>query len=130
MTVTKTAPPPPPPPPPSGSATSVFSFPNFSSNPSSINLGDAEGVVNGAIELAGIKVHDAGQAWYVTKQDVTSFTTDFTFKITSNGYGICFVIQNDPRGVGAGGDSNGLGYFAYSENPAGTAIGNSIAIAF
>jgi hypothetical protein len=75
-------------------------------------------------------VHDAGQAWYVTKQDVTSFTTDFTFKITSNGYGICFVIQNDPRGVGAGGDSNGLGYFAYSENPAGTAIGNSIAIAF
>ena len=65
-----------------------------------------------------------------TKQNITSFTTDFTFKITANGYGESFVIQNDPRGMGAGGDSNGLGYFAYSVNPAGTAIGNSIAIAF
>jgi hypothetical protein len=32
--------------------------------------------------------------------------------------------------MGAGGDSNGLGYFAYATNPAGTAIGNSVAIAF
>ncbi|HEV7138192.1 MAG TPA: chitobiase/beta-hexosaminidase C-terminal domain-containing protein [Steroidobacteraceae bacterium] len=126
FTITVSAAPPPPP----TIATSIFSFANFASNPSTINLGDAEGVVSGAIQLAGNQVHDAGQAWYVTKQNITSFTTDFTFKITSNGYGICFVIQNDPRGFGAGGDSNGLGYFAYSVNPAGTAIGNSIAIAF
>ena len=118
------------PPPPPTTATPIFSFPNFASNLSSINLGDAEGVLNGAIELAGIKIHDAGQAWYATKQNITAFTTDFKFTITANGYGECFVIQNDPRGFGAGGDSNGLGYFAYSENPAGTAIGNSIAIAF
>ena len=118
------------PPPPPTTATSVFSFANFSSQPSSINLGDAEGVVGGAIQLAGDQVHDAGQAWYTTKQNITSFTTDFTFKITANGYGETFVIQNDPHGMNAGGDSNGLGYFAYCENPAGTAIGNSIAIAF
>ncbi len=119
------------PPPPPSTATPVFSFANFSSQPASINLGDAEGVVSGgAIQLAGNQVHDAGQAWYTTKQNITAFTTDFTFKITSNGYGECFVIQNDHRGMGAGGDSNGLGYFAYIENPAGTAIGNSVAIAF
>jgi hypothetical protein len=118
------------PPPPPTIATPVFSFPNFSSQPSSINLGDAEGIVNGSIKLAGDQVHDAGQAWYTTKQDITSFTTDFTFTITSNGYGETFVIQNDPHGMNAGGDSNGLGYFAYSVNPAGTAINNSVAIAF
>ena len=76
-----------PPPPPPTIATPVFSFANFSSNPNSIDLGDAEGFVGGAIQLAGNQVHDAGQAWYKTKQDITSFTTDFTFKITSNGYG-------------------------------------------
>jgi hypothetical protein len=118
------------PPPPPTTATAVFSFANFSSLGSSINLNDAEGVVSGAIQLAGDQVHDAGQAWYATKQNITSFTTDFTFKITSNGYGETFVIQNSPHGMSAGGDSNGLGYFAYSENPAGTAIGNSVAIAF
>jgi hypothetical protein len=123
-------PPPPPPPPPGGGATQIFSFANFSSQPASINLNDAEGFVNGAIKLAGNQVHDAGQAWYTTKQNVQAFTTDFTFKITANGYGETFVIQNDPRGMGAGGDSNGLGYFAYTENPAGTAIGRSVAIAF
>ncbi len=121
---------PPPPPPPGGGATQIFSYANFASQPSSINLGDAEGFVNGAIKLAGNQVHDAGQAWYTTKQNIQSFTTDFTFTITANGYGETFVIQNAPRGMSAGGDSNGLGYFAYSENPAGTAIGNSIAIAF
>jgi hypothetical protein len=122
--------PPPPTPPPGGGATQVFSFANFASQPASINLNDAEGVVGGAIKLAGNQVHDAGQAWYTTKQNIQSFTTDFTFTITSAGYGETFVIQNDPRGMGAGGDSNGLGYFAYAANPAGTAIGDSIAIAF
>jgi LysM repeat protein len=87
-------------------------------------------VSGGAIQLAGEKVHDAGQAWYTTKQNITSFTTDFTFKITANGYGETFCIQNSSQGMNAGGDSNGLGYFAYSVNPLGTAIGNSIAIAF
>jgi hypothetical protein len=125
-----TPPPTPPPPPQSGGATQVFSFANFASQPAGINLNDAEGVVSGAIKLAGNQVHDAGQAWYSTKQNIQSFTTDFTFTITAAGYGECFVIQNDPRGMNAGGDSNGLGYFAYSVNPAGTAIGDSIAIAF
>ncbi len=126
FTITVAAAPPPPP----TTATPVFSFANFSSVGSSINLNDAEGVVSGAIQLAGNQVHDAGQAWYATKQNITSFTTDFTFKITSNGYGETFVIQNSPHGMSAGGDSNGLGYFAYTANPAGTAIGNSVAIAF
>jgi Chitobiase/beta-hexosaminidase C-terminal domain/Legume lectin domain len=127
FTITVAAAPPPPP----TTATPVFSFANFSSQPSSINLNDAEGVVSGgAIQLAGNQVHDAGQAWYTTRQDITSFTTDFKFTITANGYGETFVIQNDPHGMNAGGDSNGLGYFAYTVNPAGTAIGNSVAIAF
>jgi hypothetical protein len=117
-------------PPPPTTATAVFSFANFSGNTGSLNLDEAEGVVGGAIQLAGEQAHDAGQAWYGTKEDITSFTTDFTFTITSNGYGETFVIQNDHRGFGAGGDSNGLGYFAYAVNPAGTAIGKSVAIAF
>jgi hypothetical protein len=94
-------------------------------------MNDDEGVVGGgAIELAGNHVHDAGAVWYGTKQNVAAFTTDFTFTITSNGYGECFVIQNDPRGLDTWADSNGLGYFAYALNPAGTSIQKSIAIAF
>jgi Chitobiase/beta-hexosaminidase C-terminal domain/Legume lectin domain len=125
FTITVAAAPPPPP----TTATPVFSFANFSST-AGINLDDAEGVVSNSIKLAGNQVHDAGQAWYSTKQDITSFTTDFTFKITSNGYGETFVIQNSPHGMSAGGDSNGLGYFAYTVNPANTAITKSVAIAF
>jgi hypothetical protein len=47
-------------------------------------------------------------------------------------YGICFVIQDDPNGIHASGDSNGLGSFQYAPpiNPADTAPENSVILAF
>jgi hypothetical protein len=121
--------------PPSTSATQIFSYANFSGDPSAITLvldaasysGSVMDVCNGLVGQ-----HESGQAYYTTPLNIASFTTDFTFQIAPGGYGATFIIQNDPRGLGAWGDTNGIGYFAYAPpiNPAGTRIGNSIGIAF
>jgi hypothetical protein len=50
--------------------------------------------------------------WFNTKVPVSSFTTDFTFKILSGiADGFTFTIQNDPKGIWAlGYPGAGLGY--------------------
>jgi hypothetical protein len=117
-----------------GGAIMQFSFPNFSSQPNTLYVGntDASAYNGNAVDVTNgsIGEHEAGAVWYTGKQDITSFTTDFTFRITATGYGMCFVIQNDPRGLSAAADANGIGYFQYASNQADTAVENSIAIAF
>jgi hypothetical protein len=89
-------------------------------------------------------VHAVGAAWYATQQDITSFTTDFTFsQENSTAIGMTFAVQNTTTavetdawgphwGVNASADANGMGYGAYTPpiNPLGIAVYNSIAIAF
>lgn len=120
---------------PSGSPASlVFGYSNgFAGAQSSFTIGpDAATFSGSTIEVTNGTVgpHEAGAAWYNTKVNIQSFTTDFTFRITPGGYGMTFIIQNDPRGTAAHADANGIGYFAYSTNNPGTAIADSIGIVF
>lgn len=133
--------------PASAGATVLFSYPNgFAGSPSDISLASDANDFNGsAIELTNgkIGVHEAGGAWYKTPVDITSFTTDFTFKL----YGgepvpaiICmtFTVQNsnsttNPNwglyGNRASADTNLCGYGAYSkavnstQNPVAKSVG-------
>jgi hypothetical protein len=88
--------------------------------------------------------HQAGAAWYIAQQDITSFTTDFTFQIASglpvpSITGITFCIQNSNSatnslapGVHASADTNLDGYGAYWSTGSSNQqpIGNSVAIKF
>lgn len=129
-------------------ATLVFSYPNgFASASSAIQT------VTGATDFSGSVIeltngtvgrHEAGAAWYKTQQDITSFTTDFTFQLAAGQsvpaiIGITFCVQNsnittNPLGFGnhVSADTNLSGYGAYSPsigaNQAG--IGKSIGVKF
>jgi hypothetical protein len=128
-------------------ASLMFSYPSgFSSAGSAITINTSAALVGSAIELTGPTYgeHQAGDAYYASPQNVSSFTTDFTFQQAPGALGMAFVVQNSntttnpnmpygPRyAVNAGADSNCMGYGAYAPpiNPLGSAIGNSIAIAF
>ena len=132
---TATSSPPPSSTPAGGGASELFSYPNFAAEPSAITIfPDAATYSGNVIDVCNglVGQHESGQAYYTTPLNITSFTTDFTFQIGVGGYGMTFIIQNDPRGLQAAGDTNGIGYFAYAPptNPTDTAIENSIAIAF
>lgn len=119
----------------SGGAKLAFNYPTgFSAAPNAISVGanDASGLSGNVINVTSglVGQHEAGSVWYPTPQSIASFTTDFTFRIAPGGYGMTFVIQNDPHGVSASADSNGLGYFTYTYNNPDNSIANSVAIAF
>jgi Chitobiase/beta-hexosaminidase C-terminal domain/Legume lectin domain/Putative Ig domain len=119
----------------SGSAGLVFSYPNgFSSAGTAIHVGSNDASqYNGAVvdvTSGTVGQHEAGAVWYSARQSVTSFTTDFTFQIAPGGYGMAFVLQNDPRGLSAVADANGLGYLTYTYNNPDNAIADSVAIVF
>jgi Chitobiase/beta-hexosaminidase C-terminal domain/Legume lectin domain len=122
-----------------GGATQVFTYPNFASTAGIISSGGSfeSPPSPDVIQLCGDVVHDAGQGWYHVKQNITAFTTQFTFSVGAGpppqiGYGFSFTVHNDPNGTSSGGDSNGLGFAQYSTsiNPLGTATTNSVTIAF
>ena len=78
-----------------------------------------EMVMHGSAKLSGTALeltdgHSAeyAVAWNATKVGVASFTTDFTFKLTSaTADGFTFTVQNDPKGTWAsGGNSSALGF--------------------
>ena len=131
-------------------ATSVFSYPNGFSGATA-----AFQTVTSAASFNGIEAevtngapgeHEAGAIWYKTAQNITSFSTSFTFKMGTTGTtpiisGMTFCIQNsntttNPNdqygshsGLNAGTDANVSGYGAYipyGQHP----IGNSVAIKF
>ena len=110
-------------------ATSVFSYPNGFASASG-----AVAITSDATSFSGSKIlvtsgapgqHEAGATWYSTQQNISSFTTDFTFQMASGQpvpsiIGITFCIQNtngtgNPPGYGlhASADSNMAGYGAY-----------------
>ena len=111
-------------------ATLVFSYPNgFAGTSGTINLSsDANSLVGSALELTNgtIGVHEAGGVWFAAQQNITSFTTDFTFKMASGQpvpsiIGITFCVQNtgpgNPWGLygsHASADSNMAGYGGYA----------------
>jgi hypothetical protein len=124
-------------------ATQVFSYPNgFAGTSGAIRTAWEAGMSGSAINLTNISTeHQAGAAWYTTPQNITAFTTDFTFQLAvgvgSSGIstqGITFCVQNsnsttDPGafGTNAGADANLMGYGTYSFQ---TPMANSIAVKF
>jgi hypothetical protein len=111
-------------------ATLVFSYPNgFAGTSGTINLSsDANSLVGSVLELTNgtIGPHQAGGVWYAAQQNITSFTTDFTFQLASGQpspsiIGMTFCVQNGGSGnpfglVGnhASADSNMAGYGGYA----------------
>lgn len=130
----------------SAGASLVFDYPSgFANAHSVIHL------VADAASFSGSKVlltngapgqHEGGAAWYSTQQNITSFTTDFTFQLASGQpvpsiIGITFCVQNMPNtgspenfwGINAVADANMAGYGGYllaGQYP----ITNSIAVKF
>jgi hypothetical protein len=126
-------------------ATSVFSYPNGFASASG-----AIATTSDATSFSGSKilvtsgapgVHEAGATWYSTQQNISSFTTDFTFQMASgqavpSTIGITFCIQNTnsstnppDSGLYAYADSNMAGYGGYAlagQYP----LRNSIAVKF
>jgi hypothetical protein len=122
--------------------TLIFGYQNGFAGASGAIRAAWEAAYNGAaINLTSISTqHQAGAAWYTTQQNITSFTTDFTFQLTVgtvggiSTQGITFCIQNSNSttnpgdyGTNAGEDANLMGYGAYSVQPP---MANSIAVKF
>jgi fibronectin-binding autotransporter adhesin len=87
-------------------------------------------ISNGVLTMTSGVTNTANAAYYpvpVPVSDATGFTASFTYSIP-NGYadGLGFVLQNDPRGLGAVGA--GGGYLAYGSATGG--ISKSAAVLF
>src|ERR1700722_2463821 len=112
----------------SAGATLVFNYPNgFAGASSAVHGAWASSIVGSALDLTSTGVaHEAGGAWYTKQQNITSFTTDFTFQIEPSGavpsiQGITFAIQNtnatsnsEANGIDASSDANLAGYGTYA----------------
>jgi len=130
----------------SSGATLIFSYPNGFAGASNDIHTVASSVFSGSgIALTSGVGHQAGGAWYKTQQNISSFTTAFSFQFASglsvpSTAGITFCIQNsnattnpfyNQNGLNAVADANMSGYGAYWNIP-GNANGlqNSIAVKF
>jgi hypothetical protein len=83
-----------------------------------------------ALELTSSTAKEtAGSAWFSTRVNVASFTTDFTFRLQNPvGDGITFTVQREgAKALGPAGA--GLGYGAASPGGSG-GIGKSVALKF
>jgi hypothetical protein len=112
----------------SAGASLVFNYPNgFAGASSAVHGAWASSIVGSALDLTSTGVaHEAGGAWYTKQQNITSFTTDFTFQIEPSGavpsiQGITFAIQNtnatsnsEANGIDASSDANLAGYGTYA----------------
>jgi len=131
-----------------------FSYPSGFTGASSVfqTASDAAGFSGALMQPANGTVgeHESGAIWYKTQQNITSFTTQFTFQMPNTGIvgadtiAMTFCIQNSnsttnptaPWGAVQSGtyaiaDANIAGYGSFS-NQATTMnrIGNSVAIKF
>lgn len=127
-------------------ASAQISYPSgFASGSAAIQLTAGAEFAGSNLDVASgaFGQHEAGGAWYKTQQNITSFTTDFTFQIASglavpSITGMTFCIQNsnstlNPKapGVLASADANMDGYGSYySSSASNLSIRNSIAIKF
>jgi hypothetical protein len=124
-------------------ASLIFSYPNgFAGASAAIRGAWAASIVGSAIDLTSTGVaHEAGAAWYTTQQNISAFTTDFTFQIVPSGsvpsiQGITFCVQNtnattnsQAYGTNASSDANLAGYGTYALGGQQPMI-NSIAVLF
>ncbi|MGA3223159.1 MAG: chitobiase/beta-hexosaminidase C-terminal domain-containing protein [Acidobacteriaceae bacterium] len=88
-------------------------------------------VVNaGSLEVTKGSEYESTSAFWTTKVNVQSFTTNFTFQLTSAAAdGFTFTIQNDsPTAIGGPGGGLGYGPDPGTKTPAG--IANSVAVKF
>jgi hypothetical protein len=121
-------------------ATLVFNYPNGFAGASGLIRNAWEAIFSGsALNLTPLATaHQAGGVWYTTPQNITAFTTDFTFQLTAGTapsiQGITFTVQNSTNatnpgafGTNATADANLLGYGAYNFQ---TPILNSVAVKF
>jgi len=126
----------------SAAATLVFNYPNgFAAAHSAISTAWSASFNGSAINLTSTpNQHQAGGSWYIAQQDITSFTTDFTFQITAGAapsiQGITFCVQNTNSttnppayGTNASSDANIAGYGAYALSNQWP-LKNSIAVLF
>lgn len=127
-----------------GGATLIFSYPSgFAGAGGNIAIAGGTALISGGLiylTTSTSGAHQAGGAWYTTQQNITSFTTDFTFQqgtpTTTTTTGMFFVVQasnsstNTPPfyGTGAVADANGEGFGDYLGQDA--AIGNSVGVKF
>ena len=133
-------------------ANPVFSYPNgFSGATGAFQTAANAASFSGAtmqVTSGGPGRHEAGGVWYKTQQNITSFTTNFTFRIADTGaipstVGMTFCIQNSntttnpsaPWGLQSGiyavADANMAGYGTYSnESETMAGVGKSVAIKF
>jgi hypothetical protein len=109
-------------------ASLVFNYPNgFAGASGAIRGAWSSTIVGSAINLTSTGVqHEAGGAWYTTQQNISAFTTDFTFQIEPSGavpsiQGITFCIQNtnatsnsEANGINASSDANLAGYGTFA----------------
>ena len=120
--------------------------PNFPTGFTSSRLGSGAGqieinkngcytpVLNGSsLRMTTAATFEGTSGWYTTKQDITQFTTTFTFLFSGctnpPADGLAFVIQNSSAGINAlGGNGGGLGYL--TQNGITGNVTNSIAIMF
>jgi hypothetical protein len=106
----------------------IFSYPTgFASASSAIQFGASATIQGSAINLtSGPNDHQGGGVGYKTAQNITSFTTQFTFRMGVSGENpsiqcIAFVVQNTNSthnpgsfGPGASDDANLCGYGSYA----------------
>ncbi len=122
-----------------GTATYTINLPttvNYSSGFTSSGLDR-----NGSAVLSGTRLrltdgggNEAGSAWYGVPVNVQTFTSDFTFQLTTpNADGFAFVIQNTGT-TALGPSGGGLGYGPDAPSggsaSANTPIGKSVAVKF
>ncbi len=112
----------------SGTATINFSggFPNATG----MQLNSATKVNANSLELTDGGSYEAGSAFWTTPVNIQSFTTNFTFQLTSaTADGFTFTIQNAGT-TALGSYGGGLGYGINPNGGTSGGIGKSVAIKF
>jgi hypothetical protein len=102
--------------------TSVIDFPaGFADSTRHVTLNGSAQLSGSLLELTSLSTNKSGAAWYDRPVNVQSFTTNFTFQLTSpSADGFTFTIQNNNDTVeGASGENLGYG-----------TITNSVAVKF
>lgn len=99
-----------------------------------ITAGSVSGTDNGSGTISGTGI--SGTINYVSGAVSVTFTSApsdgqaIDAAYSSPPYGLALVIQNDPLGLSASADANGLGYMTYTYNNPDNAIHDSVALVF
>jgi sugar lactone lactonase YvrE/ribonuclease HI len=110
--------------------TSTINFAGGFPNAGGLQLNGVAKVNSGKLELTDGGGYEAGSAFWTTPVNIQSFSTNFTFQLTSAvADGFTFTIQNAGT-TALGTYGGGLGYGINPNGGTGSGIGNSVAIKF